>query len=85
MERDHLRRVVVDERAIFQQVLEEQFLKIWPQYILVIEGFSFVNFDCFRENFLISRVFSALNDPVPYCQSECCVFTKKKVSFWLPS
>jgi hypothetical protein len=28
MERDHLRRVVVDERAIFQQVLEEQFLKI---------------------------------------------------------
>jgi hypothetical protein len=29
-----LRRVVVDDRAIVQQVLEEQFLRIWPQYIL---------------------------------------------------
>ena len=27
-ERDHLRRVVVDERAIFQQVLEKQFLRV---------------------------------------------------------
>jgi hypothetical protein len=27
-ERDNLRRVVVDERTIFQQVLEKQFLSI---------------------------------------------------------
>jgi len=27
-ERDHLRRVVVEERAIFQQVLEKQFLRV---------------------------------------------------------
>jgi hypothetical protein len=27
-QRDHLKRVVVDDRAIFQQVFEKQFLRI---------------------------------------------------------
>jgi hypothetical protein len=54
-------------------------LRRGPQYILVTEGFSYVNFDYIRDNFLISPVFSAVNDPVPYCQSECWVFTLKKI------
>jgi hypothetical protein len=60
-ERDHLRRVVVGERAIFQQVWEKQFLRIRPHYILVTDGVSFVNFVYNSGKFLISRVFSALN------------------------
>jgi hypothetical protein len=43
---DQLRCVVVDERAIFQQVWKKQFLRILTHYILVNEGVSFVNFVC---------------------------------------